>query len=334
MTEGTTSKMRADNLQELLPDACWDHMDTDSGFRKSSRLFKTIAFRFRSGPLVSQINRELQAHTECQTYDLVWVDKGVYLWPETVDQLRSRSDLMVHFTPDTAFCTNRSRHFDATASCYDLLVTTKSFELERYHELVAADRVLLTTQAYDNKLHKPNVTSSACRKAAVFIGLCEPDRENCMEELLSHDVPVRLGGHGWEKFLQRHAGHPALHFLGKEVFGEDYVNEYASASVGLGLLSKRFPELHTTRTFEIPACGALLATERNPETTRFLEDDEVLFFENYRELAADLKKLLDNPREIEKISEKGHERITAGGYDYASVLSGVLNHLNINEQKF
>ena len=33
-----------------------------------------------------------------------------------------------------------------------------------------------------------------------------------------------------------------------------------------GLLAKWVPELHTTRTFEIPACGTALVTERNSET--------------------------------------------------------------------
>ena len=48
--------------------------------------------------------------------------------------------------------------------------------------------------------------------------------------------------------------------------------ELGANAVGLGLLSKRFPERHTTRTFEIPACGALLATERTADTTRFFDE--------------------------------------------------------------
>ena len=323
--------MRADVLAALLPDTSWEHVDSASGFRESTRFFMTMAFRARSGPLVHRFNQDVKEKTKKGQYDLVWVDKGVYLWPKTMAYLRKRSTLMVHFTPDAAFLVNGSRHFRKTASNYDLLVTTKSFEINHYKNLVSADRVLLTTQAYDRNLHRPLQSSGKKRKAAVFIGLCEPDRETCMDSLLSHDVPVRLGGRGWSKFLRRHRGNENLHFLGEDVFGVDYVREYSSSAVGLGLLSKRFPELHTTRTFEIPACGALLATERNQETAEFFDDDQVLFFESYEQLARDLKSLLEQPGKLMQLANNGHRRVISGGFDYSNVLQRVLDELAISD---
>ena len=329
LTAGTTSRMRADTLRRLTGPATWEAVDTDEGFRQASRLLKTTAFRFKAGPLVRQINRKIVAKAERQQYDLVWVDKGVYLWPETVASLRKRTGCLVHYTPDTAFFANRSRHFFASANTYDLLITTKSFDLEHYARMVESERVYLTTQAYDANLHRPPATLPEKKAAAVFIGLCEPDREECIEALLKAGVPVRLGGRGWEKFHAAHSANPALCFLGCAVFGEDYVSEYASAMVGLGLLSKRFPELHTTRTFEIPATGTLLATERTEETVRFFNEDEALFFDNYRGLAGRLGELLKDPNKVSLMAEKGHKRVISGGYNYTSVLSAVLQRLSL-----
>jgi spore maturation protein CgeB len=96
------------------------------------------------------------------------------------------------------------------------------------------------------------------------------------------------------------------------------------------LLSKRFPELHTTRTFEIPACGALLATERTAETTRFFNGDEALFFDDYDDLGRRLAAVLGRFEEIEAIAGRGHRRVLADGRDYISVLSGVLQRLSIH----
>lgn len=42
-----------------------------------------------------------------------------------------------------------------------------------------------------------------------------------------------------------------------------------------GALSRRFPERHTTRTFEIPACGTVLITEWNEEISVFLGEKSV-----------------------------------------------------------
>lgn len=319
--------MRSDVLRKLEPTASWDSIDTDEGFRRSSRIWKSLAFRFKAGPLVTEINERITSETSTKHYDLVWIDKGVYLWPKTIGHLRERADCLVHFTPDTAFHANQSRHFSATASEYDLLVTTKSFELEKYHQLVGASQVLLVTQGYDSDLHRAPIQPLQRETVAVFIGLCEPDREQCIETLLSAGVSVRLGGRGWGRFVKRHSFSPNLNYLGKDIFGDRYVHEYTTASIGLGLLSKRFPELHTTRTFEIPACGAMLATERTADTIRFFNEDEVLFFESYEELADKLSMLLSNPEEIEQIASKGCKRVMSDGYDYKSVLSGVLGRL-------
>jgi len=320
--------MRADTIAELLPGAEWTRVDTDQDFRFTVRLLRSLAFRFKAGPVVTAINSRVAAAVTGRNFDLAWVDKGVYLWPETVALLRTQCAKLVHFTPDTAFHANRSRHFFRAAAQYDLLVTTKSFEIKQYQAIAKQDRLLLTTQAYDARLHHPS-TGVAKRTAACFIGHCEPDRENCMRILLAAGVPLRLGGPGWHRFAARHAGDPRLTYLGPGIFGADYVAEYSMAAVGLGLLSKRFPELHTTRTFEIPACGTLLATERTADTTRFFNEDEALFFDGYDDLAKRLSALLEKPEEIAAIAHRGHRRVLADGRDYAAVLSGVLERLSM-----
>ena len=179
LTPGTTSRMRADTLCELLPGAEWTWLDTDQDFRSAARLLRSLAFRLKAGPVVTAINSRVAAAVTGRNFDLAWVDKGVYLWPETVALLRTQCAKLVHFTPDTAFHANRSRHFFRAAAQYDLLVTTKSFETKQYQALVEQDRVLLTTQAYEARLHRPPVAASTRQTAACFIGQWEPDRENC-----------------------------------------------------------------------------------------------------------------------------------------------------------
>jgi spore maturation protein CgeB len=319
--------MRADTLSKLAPESNWERIDTDEGFRSACRLWKSIAFRLKAGPLVRQINRRIIEETKGKQYDLVWVDKGVYLWPRTIDQLGSIGKYLVHFTPDTAFHANRSRHFFLSVPKYDLLVTTKSFELGKYQELADNNQIYLATQAFNSEIHRPPRNLTMKNQSAVFIGLCEPDREACIDALLKKAIPVRLGGQGWDRFLKRHKSSPHLHFIGKNVFGDHYVDELAAASVGLGLLSKKFPELHTTRTFEIPACGTMLATERTADTSRFFNEDEVLFFSDYYSLAEKLAEMFKQPNAIQRIALKGRQRIVNGGYDYRSVLSDVLRYL-------
>lgn len=330
LSDGTTSRMRADTLRNLLPDAEWDLIDTDSDFRQSTRLPKTMAFRLKSGELVNAVNRKIITQTQNSKYDFAWVDKGVYLWPETTVHIRNRADRMVHFTPDTAFHANRSRHFFSSAKLYDLLVTTKSFEVDSYKQLVAPGKIFLTTQAYDSSLHRPKSEVNTREAVATFIGLCEPDRLRVLDMLLAEGVPICLGGKGWETFARKHKETSHFRFLGQEVFGKHYAEQYARSAIGLGLLSKRFPELHTTRTFEIPACGAVLATERTHDTSEFFAEDEALFFESDEGLAEQISFLLANPEKARVMAANGRARVMNDGRDYQSVLLAVLAQLSLS----
>jgi len=330
LTPGSTSRMRAECLRELTPGWTWKWIDTDPPMMSSSRFWRSLAFRANTGRAVDCMNDVVRRAVDGVHLDLAWVDKGVFLRPDTVVRLRRVARRLVHFTPDTAFHQNRSRHFRRSAATYDLLVTTKSFEASEYNALVGACKVVFTTQGYNARVHFPRAADDERRREAIFIGLAEPDRERCVKALLDHGVAVRLAGLGWRRFVRDNSG-PLLSFECEELFGDAYANLLSRSWVGLGLLSKRFPELHTTRTFEIPACGAALATEATAETTRFLEQDEAVFFRDYHDLAVRLEALLREASlsSVAGIAGAGRRRILADGRDYSSILSAVLANSRI-----
>lgn len=290
---------------------------------------RSLAFRFRVGPAVAALNQQVLAQLGEERFEITWIDKGVCLWPETVRKIRKLSKRMVYYTPDTSFAANRSRFFESTADLYDMVVLTKSFEIDEYRRLIPHERIMLVTQSFDDNAHRPTCEFANKRKEAVLIGLCEPDRERCVAELLSQGIHVRIGGRGWERFLLRHKQDPGLHLEGTEVFGDRYVDALARASIGLGLLTKRFPELHTTRTFEIPACGTALATARNSETSCVFRDNEAIFFENYRELGHRIVQLLNDSRQLKAISEAGTLRVRTGDFSNLQVIRKILRSVDL-----
>lgn len=348
--------MRADTLVRMT-NSSWAFVDTDAPFLATNRLWRSMAFRWKIGPVVRRINQcVLDAAAAAPMFDAVWVDKGVYLWPQTVERLRAQAGRMIYYTPDTSFFANRSRYFNRSMHLYDLVVTTKSFEIDQFRSYLQNDRIHLTTQAFDPGLHAPAVSekgSDPLRQDAItiqvdsppvgqtpfrtagetemtrrgdvaFIGLCEPDRERAIAALLNASIRVRVGGRGWQRFRSKYDAHPCFTFIGERVFSDEYVNTYRTASVGLGLLSKRFPELHTTRTFEIPACRTVLATERNVDTVRFFDSDEVLFFDSYDDLAERLRSLLANSDAVEVMAGRGYERVVGGGFSYDDVVGRIF----------
>jgi spore maturation protein CgeB len=332
-SHGTTSESQAKWLERLTPDFSWERVDTDAVFLPQPRWSRSLAFRLRIGPAVQAVNQQVLRQIEERKYDLIWINKGVVLWPETIQKLRRQTACLIHYTPDTAFHQNRSRFFFKTLSLYDLLVTTKSFEMDEYRRRVPGNKIHLTTQGYDPDVHHLMPQVPKC-KSAILIGLCEPHRENCVHVLRKAGVPLRIGGKGWERVAVTYSHDPDFEFLGSSVFGEAYSTALASSAIGLGLLSKRFPELHTTRTMEIPACGTLLATERTSETSAFFAENEALFFGGFEDLARQAKALLEKPEELRSRTEQCHAALVSKPFAYPQIVGNILSAAGIAHQEW
>jgi spore maturation protein CgeB len=283
------------------------------------------------GPAVAAVNRHLLARLAelPDAFDLIWVDKAVFLREGTVERLRERTKTMVHYTPDTAFFGNRSRHYLRSGRLYDLHITTKSFELAAYRKQFPENSVLLTSQGYQEGVHRSLVPFEEKDDAVAFVGLAEPSRFEIIDALLNAGVPVKLAGKGWRTFVRDRGAHRSLRFVGEILSGDDYVRFISSSRFALGLLSKRFPELHTTRTFEIPACGTALLTERNEETSGFFTNEEAIFYEGTSDLVRKIIALREERDTLQAISEAGRKRVIADGRSYDRLLGDILRTLEL-----
>lgn len=323
-TEGTTSKMRADQLFQILNPKSFDVIDTHEPFFKTNKIFRSFGFRYKKGPLITAVNGYIQKRVNRAKYDLIWVDKGVYLNDKTLRILREKAVKLVHFSPDPAFTYHQSSLFDNSLPYYDYVVTTKSFELEAYRERIASHKVLYATQGFDKSLHKKSDLDFLDKSGLVFLGHHENERETVIETLLSNNIHVTLAGIKWEVFAKRHSRSEYLNYLGKGVYGDDYVRTIQHAQIAWGALSKWIPELHTTRTFEIPACGTALLTEANSETSVFFDNDEAIFYTDTDDLVSKVKYYMENNIQLQKLTQKGYEKVMQQGYDYHTILGNLL----------
>jgi spore maturation protein CgeB len=332
---GTTSRMRADVLKAaaLQSDQGQFHViDTHVPFFNCGRLEKSLGFRFKIGPLVAQTQKYILQNIPDREVDICWVDKGILISPKLLLILKKTSNLLVHYTPDTAFFANKSHLFNSSLKHYDYVISTKTFEKQEYLNRVATEKLIFTTQGFDPLVHKPYNTFEEKEYEVIFIGLCEPAREKMLDVLLKANIQVVVGGYGWEKFLRKWSSNSKLIFAGNQITGEEYGKLISKAKIGLGLLSKRFPEKHTTRTFEIPACFTLLATEDNDEIRQFYSDDQVIFYKNESDLVKKLNLLLSEQNILYPLTQAGYEKVTSSGYGYTSILAGLLKEIKAKHE--
>jgi len=326
-TLGTTSRMRGEALKAIIKPTIFEVIDANIPFFKTHRLLRSFGFRYKKGPLINNINKYIVAALKEEAYDLIWVDKAVFVTPKTTALLRSKAAKLVHFTPDPAFTFHKSKLFLKSLPYYDFLVTTKSYELEHYYKYIKTDKVLYATQGFDAKLHKASKHPFSKKEGFVFIGHYENQRAVVLEKLLQNDIKITLAGIKWHQFAKKHQNNSNLIYLGDGVYGEDYVKTLQNAKMAWGALSKWVPELHTTRTFEIPACGTALVTERNSETASFFKNSEAIFYNDINDLVTQVKYYMSNNKSLETLTEKGTKTVHLQGKDYKSIIHTLLQQI-------
>jgi spore maturation protein CgeB len=329
--KGSTAVDRMRSLSDLgvrvIP------FDTTPYLRRGPLLLRSIANRYYLGTVVNRLNEDLLAFADRNPdYRCVWIDKGTWIWPATLRHLkRNKPVRLVHFTPDSQLvAVNQSRHFRKSIPIYDVLFTTKPFEMEKHTEL-GARNVHLTFQSYDQARFLPAAPSAEDLRRfgsdITFIGHYEPHYARCVRALADRGLRIRVWGQNWEGYRRWHPWAGKI-VAGDGVWGPDYPAALRCAKIALGLLIKRVRETTTTRTFEIPACGVFLLAERSEEhLALFEEGKEAEFFGCQEELIDKARYYLDHPDARQRIAQAGYERCVKSGYSTRARLEWMLERV-------
>jgi spore maturation protein CgeB len=347
---GQTALMRMRALERLGHAVRGVH--TSQPWKRASWVMRQLQRRTHRGSIVEEINSTILSTAREFRPAVVWADKQEFLRVETIEELRSLGAKTVHFTPDPYFSLDwkRTRLMDEAMKAFDALVYCKSYEKTNYEALERP--AIYMPLGYCDENHRPLGSDEPRWSCDVgFLGGWEPRRERMLHAVARTGADLKFRGVHWEFLrdgkwtLRRHiilsqlaAGervliHPdeilgAL-WQGGEVYGEDYARALTGAKIGLGFLRKVCPDQHTTRTFEIPACGSLLLADRTDEHQEFFaEGKEAEFFVSTEELLDKVKFYCDNTSARERIAEAGHKRCITGKYAYVHRLRTALDAVN------
>jgi spore maturation protein CgeB len=274
-------------------------------------------------------NRAFVAALRGERFDLVWVDKAPPLRPESLAAGRScapTTPFVFHSEDDHALVHNQWAWMRECFALYDVVWTTKPRNLDGELAALGARDVRFHFQTYDPIEHRPVQPTAAERDRyfadAGFIGTYEAERARSLAALADSGVLVRVFGNGWHRMRNESA---LLKIEPHQIAGRDYLAAMASSSLHLGFLRRANRDGHTSRSIEIPACGAVLVAERTEEHRRlFREDVEAVFFGSDEELIAKVHGLLEDPARRRSIAMAGRERCLASAYDHDTMLAKCL----------
>jgi hypothetical protein len=337
--------MRMRALQRLGHDV--RGVNTVEPWLRARWLARQIERRLQFGHVVDEINRSVLKAARAFRPDLIWAEKQEFLRRDTVEALRALGACTVHFTPDPYFSLpwKRTRMMDTVIGAFDVLVYCKAYEEADYQGL--GRPTIYMPLGYCDEMHRPlHSDNPQWECTAGFLGGWEPRRELLLREVAGV-VDLKIRGAHWEFLrdgkwtLRRHvilsqfAGEEpfrikqdqilAAAHQGGEVYGDDYARALTGARIGLGFLRKVCPDQHTTRTFEIPACGSMLLADRTAEHEGFFsEGKEAEFFSSTEELVEKVRFYGGNPDARKRIAKAGLQRCVTGRYAYIHRLSDAL----------
>jgi hypothetical protein len=335
LTDGGTSLQRCRALQDLghqvatvntvspAPTPPWQVFLS----RVSNRLFRLGLKGF--SPLDwSQASRQIVSAARAQAFDMVWIDKGLTISAEALrDVKKARPQcLIVGYSPDDmAGRHNQSGRFLRQLPLYDFFFTTKRYNVAELQAL-GCRRVHFTGNAFDPHTHRP-VPLSPEEKHALggpvgFVGGWERERARALRRLADSGIPVVLWGDCWREKTP----HPRLDVRGPSPYGDRYARAVCALEINLHFLRKLNRDTETTRSIEIPACGAFMLAERTEDhLALFQEGREAEFFGSDDEMLEKVRFYLAHPAERQRIAAAGRERCLKSGYSYQARLTEMLD---------
>jgi glycosyltransferase involved in cell wall biosynthesis len=335
LDEGGTCYSRLVALRDIEPDI--HPFDIRPYFQKTNTLNKFANMTF-IGLQFASVNRNFIAFCSGVKPNVVWVDKGYWIWPSSLKNLRSQGIFLVQHNTDALHPASRIMRWQytlirQTLRYYDLYFTSNLRDFATL-SVQSIPRTELTFLGYDhlrfNNLPLPIDLTDRWASDLLFIGHYEPRTERRISALVEAGLQVRVYGSGWERARNRNNLRGYVHF--RQLSNKEYIHALKAAKIGLCFVSELNGNQTAGRSFEIPACGTFLLAVRTPQHREcYVEGKEAEFFEDHRELVEKARFYLEHEDQRQEIARCGNQRCVMSDYSWARYMrqdwTKVLKHI-------
>lgn len=291
-------------------------------------IFHKILYRAGLSFILKKINEELVEDVRKAMPDIIWIFKGMEIFPETLKHFKQQGIKLVNYNPDNPFIFSGkgsgNKNITNSIALYDLHFTYDSTVKEKIETKYSIPCKILPF-GFDI----PDALYNECVKEQEVIKVCflgNPDnlRADFIKKLLDKDVAIDLYGNGWHKFITHSNA-----TIYNAVYDAELWKTLRKYRVQLNIMRLHNPTSHNMRSFEVPGIGGImLAPDTIDHRTYFEVDNEVFLYQNVEECAYQINLLLNKPvNEIEHIRKNARTKSIKAKYDYESRSELVVNIL-------
>ncbi len=271
-------------------------------------LLDRVAWRTAWKPLAKLANQKLMEMANQFQPDLTLVISPLLLHPDSILAIKQHGLVFVFFTdnPVDVHHTHTNSWVQRGFSLWDAAFIWSRELVDRLLDN-GVKKALFHPFCSDIEYHFPKRQTNPVYDVA-FIGNWDASRKR--EQYLKAISNYRLGLWG-SNYWNTHCQEPALKGLCQGMCSYQEIPAIlGSAKMGLNILRPQNEEGHNIRTYEIPATGTLMLSERSSELLNLFEEDkEAVYFSSPTELQQKVEYLLQNPALITSIAESGYKKV-------------------------
>jgi len=266
-----------------------------------------FAWRFAWKFMAQSANQKLIKLAENFKPDLVFVTSPNLVQPQSIKALQKYGLVFVFFTdnPLDSHHTHSNSWIKQGLPLWDALFIW-SQELVNQLQNKGLKKVFFHPFCSDVSYHFPKKSLPPLYDVA-FIGNWDASRKR--EKYLMAISNYRLGIWGSDYWLTRCKEDSLNGFVQGMCDYQNIPNVLGSAKMGLNILRPQNEMGHNIRTFEIPASGTMMLSERSQDLLNLFEEDkEAVYFSSPEELNQKVSYLLQNDHLINSIAEAGYKK--------------------------
>lgn len=288
-------------------------------------------FLYRAGisGILKKINNRFIAAIEKYKPDIIWIFKGMEIFPSSLEWAKQQGIKLVNFNGDSPFVFSGkgsgNKNVTNSIHYYDLFLTYNRKDKKQMQAQYQIKSEILPF-GYDlkNSLYKECEEIAEVKKVC-FLGNPDSLRGAFLNELAAQNVKIDVYGNNWNKFVN----HSNIELHGP-VYGDKFWRILRKYRVQLNLMRPHNSCAHNMRTFEAGGVGAIqLAFDTTDHRMYFKENEEIFLFNDVTSCCSKIDKIMNlTTDKAKKIRERARLRSQIDGYSYEIRSVQALTFLN------
>jgi hypothetical protein len=256
-------------------------------------IFHKLTYRVGLSKILTKINIFLLTKVGSEHYDLIWVFKGMEIYPETLKTLKKKTNKLINYNPDNPFIFSGkgsgNQNVTNSIQFYNLHITYDFWVKEKIENEFKIRTEILTFGFDDAAVQNIDLNSKDEVLAVCFLGNPDTYRATILNSLLKKGIEVHLYGNNWNKFIKH-----KLAVIHKPVYGVEFYKTLRKYRVQLNIMREHNLNSHNMRSIEIPgAGGVMLAPKTADHFTYFEVGEEIFVYENNACIASEVKRIIN-----------------------------------------